>query len=71
MNFRLNNNIYDILQSVSRWLYAVGIFYLALGRIWGAPCAEQVNETIVALGTLLAAILEKSTVNYLKNKEGR
>ena len=52
MNFRLNNNIYDILQSVSRWLYAVGIFYLALG-------------------TLLAAILEKSTVNYLKNKEGR
>ncbi len=68
---RLDNKWYDILHSVSRWLYAFGLFYIALGEIWGVPYADQVNKTIVAVGSLIAAILEKSTVNYLKDKEGR
>jgi hypothetical protein len=62
----LSNNVYDILNKLQRWLPAVGIFYLTVATIWGLPFGDQVNQTIVAVCTLLAAYLEVSTSQYNK-----
>lgn len=67
---KFSNKAYDILNKVQRWLPAVGIFYLALCQIWSFPFGEQVNNTIVAVATLLATTLEISNGQYLKDKEG-
>lgn len=68
----MSNKLYDVLSKIQRWLPSLGIFYLALCGIWGFPFGEQVNETIVAIASLLAATLEIATVAYHKSiaKEG-
>lgn len=60
------NKVYDILSKIQRWLPALGIFYLALTKIWDLPFGSQVNDTIVAVATLLAATLEVSSARYYK-----
>ena len=60
------NKVYDILSKIQRWLPALGVFYLTLGKIWGLPYSGEVNETIVAVATLLAATLEVSSARYYK-----
>lgn len=60
------NKAYDVLSKVQRWLPALGVFYLTLGKIWGLPYSGEINETIVALATLLAATLEVSSARYYK-----
>lgn len=62
----LNNRLYDILSKVQRWLTSLGLFYLALCEIWGLPFGDEVNKTIVAIATLMAATLEISSVRYFK-----
>lgn len=61
-----NDKLYDILNKLQRWFPALGIFYLTLAGIWDLPYGDQINETIVAIATLLAATLEISTVIYHK-----
>lgn len=65
----MSNKVYDVLSKVQRWLPALGVFYLTLAQIWGLPCGDQVNETIVAVAVLLATTLEISSVAYHKKKE--
>lgn len=66
-----SNKLYDIISKIQRWLPALGVFYLAITKIWNLPWGSQVNDTIVALATLLAATLEVSSVRYYKeSKEG-
>lgn len=60
------NKVYDIISKVQRWLPALGVFYLALTKIWDLPLGSQVNDTIVAVATLLAATLEVSSARYYK-----
>ena len=60
------NKAYDILSRVQRWLPSLGLFYIALAKIWGFPFGSEVNETIVAAATLVAATLEVSSANYYK-----
>ena len=62
----MTNQTYDIINKVERWLYALGVFYLSLSKIWGLGFGEQVNQTLMVLGTLLASILEISTAQYKK-----
>lgn len=62
-----SNKVYDILNKIQRWLPALGVFYLALAKIWQLPLGNEVNATIMALATLLASTLEVSTVNYEKS----
>ena len=62
----MSNKVYDIISKLQRWLPALGVFYLALGEIWNVPVAQEVNATIVALATLLAASLEVATNQYNK-----
>ena len=63
---KFSNTVYDILNKIQRWLPALGIFYLALCSIWHLPYGDQVNNTIVAIATFLAATLEISTGAYHK-----
>ena len=63
-----SNKLYDIISKIQRWLPALGVFYLAITKIWNLPWGSQVNDTIVALATLLAATLEVSSVRYYKEE---
>ena len=63
----MSNRVYDILNKIERFLPAIGLFYLASAKIWGLPFADEVNQTIAALATLLGTLLEISTAQYLKS----
>jgi len=60
------NKAYDIISKIQRWLPSLGLFYLAVSKIWGLPWGNEINDTIVALATLLAATLEVSSARYYK-----
>ena len=62
-----SNKVYDILNKIQRWLPAIGILYLALCQIWGLPCGQQINNTIIAIAAFLATTLEISTGIYHKD----
>jgi len=62
------NKVYDILSKIQRWLPALGIFWLALCKIWGFPYGSEVNETVVAVAALLAATLEVSSARYFREE---
>ena len=64
----LTNKVYDILSKIQRWLPALGVFYVAISKIWGLPWGSEVNDTIVAVATLLAATLEVSSARYYKQE---
>lgn len=67
----LTNKVYDILSKVQRWLPSLGLFYVAISKIWGLPWGSEINETIVAIATLLAATLEVSSARYYKSEGER
>lgn len=60
----MSNKLYDILNKIQRWLPALGVFYLGLGKVWGLPLGNEVNETIVLVATLLATTLEIANGTY-------
>lgn len=62
----LTNRLYDILSKIQRWLPALGVFYLALCKIWGLSYGSEINDTIVALATLMACTLEISSAKYYR-----
>ena len=64
---KLENKLYDILNKIQRWLPALGVLYLALCTIWNLPYGQQINNTIIAVATFLAATLEISTGVYHKD----
>ena len=67
---RLNDKTYDILNKIQRWIPAVGVFYLALCQIWGFSYGDEINNTIVAVATLMATTLEIANGRYQKDKGG-
>lgn len=67
----LSNKVYDILSKIQRWLPALGVFYVAIAKIWGFPWGNEINETIMAIAALLAATLEVSSVRYYKEEGER
>lgn len=62
----ISNKLYDILNKIQRWLPAVGVFYLTISKIWNIPFGSEINDTVVAVATLMAAFLEISTSQYNK-----
>ena len=66
----LSNRAYDILSRVQRWLPSLGVFYIALAKTWGFPCGGEVNETVAAAATLIAATLEVSSAAYYRGVGG-
>ena len=61
------SKVYDILNKVQRWLPSLGLFYLAICKIWGFPFGQEVDDTILAVATLLAATLEVSSSKFYKD----
>ena len=63
----MSNKVYDILKWVAQIvLPAIGVFYTTIATIWGFGGVEQVTGTILAIDTLLGAVLQISSSNYKK-----
>ena len=61
----ISNKAYNILKYIALIaLPAIGTFWTIVGALWGAPHTDEVVKTIVALGTLLGALLILSTSQY-------
>lgn len=69
----MSNKVYDVLKFIAQIvLPALATFYLTLAGIWGLPFGEQVSGTIMAVDTLLGAVLMISSNKYNKeNEEGK
>lgn len=67
----MNNKVYDVLKFIAQIvLPAIATFYLTLAGIWGLPFGEQVSATVMAIDTLLGAILMISSNAYSKSIGG-
>ena len=67
MKTLLSDKVYDIINKAQRWLVALGALYLAVAEIWNLPFGNEVNKTIVAIGTFLAIVLETATAKWQKD----
>ena len=66
---KLSDKTYNVLKWLSLIaLPAIGTFYFALAGIWGLPYGEQIVGTLVAVETLIGALLGISTVQYNRSK---
>lgn len=65
----MSNKLYDILNKIQRWLPALGAFYIAIASIWLLPLADEINKTIAAIATLLAATLEIFSARFYAENE--
>lgn len=64
---KLPDKIYDILKWITMvCLPALGTAYAALAAVWGWPYAGEVTKTVLAVCTLLGALLGISTAEYNK-----
>lgn len=61
----MSNKTYDILKWIAQVILpALGTFYAALVPLWRLPYGDQIVGTILAVDTLLGAILGISTKRY-------
>lgn len=64
----MSNKVYDILKFLAQIvLPALATFYVSIASIWGLPLGDEVSRTIMAVDTLLGAVLMISTAQYKKN----
>ena len=62
---KMSNKIYDILKFIAQIvLPAVATFYVTLAGIWGLPLGDEISRTVMAVDTLLGAILMISSAKY-------
>lgn len=64
---RLPDKVYDVLKQIQRWMPALVAVYVNLAPIWGLPIPDKISKTWAELATILAMILEASTVAYKKD----
>ena len=68
----MNSKVYDILKFIAQIvLPAIATFYLTLSGIWNLPFGEQVSATVMAVDTLLGAVLMISNNAYNKQNGGK
>lgn len=66
----MKNKTYDILKWIAQIvLPAVATFYVTVASLWNLPFPEEISGTIMAVDTLLGAILMISSANYKKESE--
>lgn len=66
---QMNDKVYDILKYIALIvLPALGTFYSVLAGIWGLPYGDQITGTILAVDTLLGALIGVSSATYKKNQ---
>lgn len=62
------NKVYDILKFIAQIvLPAIATFYVTIASIWGLPLGDEISRTVMAVDTLLGAILMISTSKYNQN----
>lgn len=66
---KLNNDVYDILNKLQRWLTAIGALYVGIASVWKLPYPHEIEETIKYVVIFLATILETSTFFYNKEQK--
>ena len=58
------SRVYDVLKWVGLIvLPACATFMLTIGQTWGIPYAGEIATTIVAVGTMIGAVIGVSTYN--------
>ena len=66
----LTNKTYDILKFIAQIvLPALATFYISIASIWSLPLKEEISGTIMAVDTLLGALLMLSTTEYNRIKD--
>lgn len=69
MKVILPDKIYNVLKWITMiCLPALGTAYVALANVWGWAYPEEVSKTVLAVCTLLGALLGISTAEYNKGK---
>lgn len=70
---KMSNGLYDILKFIAQIvLPAIATFYVTIASIWGLPLGDEISRTVMAVDTLLGAILMISNANYKTAKlEGK
>ena len=64
----MSNKVYDILKFIAQIvLPAIATFYVTIAGIWNLPLGDEISRTVMAVDTLLGAILMISTASYKKN----
>lgn len=66
----MSNKVYDVLKFIAQIvLPALATFYVTIAGLWHLPYPEEIAGTIMAIDTLLGAILMISSANYNKRGE--
>lgn len=62
---KMSNQVYDILKFLAQIvLPAIATFYVTIASIWGLPLGDEISRTVMAVDTLLGAVLMISTSQY-------
>lgn len=65
---KMSNKVYDILKFIAQIvLPALATFYVTIAGIWNLPLGDEISRTIMAIDTLLGAILMISSHGYNKS----
>lgn len=64
---RLPDKVYDILKTIQRWIPLFVTLYVNLAPVWNLPIPDKISKTWAEIATVLAGILELSTVAYRKD----
>ena len=65
----------DKVYLILKWLCilalpAIAVFIKAVFPLWNIPYADQISTTIIAVDTLIGALIGISTAQYNSNKDG-
>ena len=66
---KLTNKTYDVLKIISMIIVPLAALVTSLGDIWGLPYAEQISNTLLAIGVFLGALLVDSSKRYTQAQE--
>lgn len=69
---KMSNKVYDVLKYIAQIvLPAIAAFYVAIAALWNLPFSEQISGTVMALDTLLGALLMISSSQYNQKNVGK
>lgn len=66
----MSNKTYDTLKLIALLVLPIGTFLSTFFNIWGIPCAEQIQQTFIALDVFCGALVTISNEIY-KSRGGK
>lgn len=64
----MSNKTYDTLKLIALLVLPIGTFISTFFDIWGIPCAEQIQQTFIALDVLCGALVTIANEMYKRAK---